>query len=106
MSKKFKIGAIVCVGTVVAAVFTRGVKAIIDDIKFDEDMLDNSEEDEEDFYEDESLFENEDVPKVSSDEVSDDNSHANFTETDDDIPVDTNADEAADKTVSSENVEE
>lgn len=101
MGKKLKVGAIVCAGTVVAAIFARGVKAIIDDIKADDDFFDDFDDDGEDFYEDESLFEDEDDLKSSTD-----SSHTNFTHADDDVPVDKNADEASAKTVSSDNIKE
>lgn len=102
MNKKLKTGAIVCVGTVVAAVFVRGVKAIIDDINADVDFFDDYEDDfsDDDFFDDdEGLSEDGETAESHIDSA-----HTNFTKTDDTVPVDKNAEEASEKTVSSSNL--
>lgn len=108
MGKKFKIGAAVTAGAAVAFIFARGVKAIIDDMKLDE-MPCHEEEDDDEFFEDEDLMEDDDESCNCNDcdgSCGKCEAHENFTEPEETVPVDENADEAAAQTVSSEHMSE
>lgn len=112
MGKKFKIGAAVTIGAAVAFIFAKGIKAIVDDIKMDEMLCDEDDDNDDD----DGFFEDEDIMKEKDGESFDCNgcdgscgkceAHKNFTEPDEVIPVEENADEAAAQTVSSENMTE